>query len=223
MEPRPDLVEVGRAAWVFPLVAAMMGAVLSISHYVLVSCFPAALAAVLVVAIWVILTGGLHLDGWTDCWDALAASVSTERRYEILKDSRLGTFGAAALAGLLAVKVTALAGSDSPGMILFVAPIIGRGVMVMAGSRGRHHGEGMASLFLSGLDSTVVSRTTVMVAVAAILAGWTGVVALGVAYGGAAWFRRFAESRLSMVNGDVLGGMCELSEALVLIVGSLRW
>jgi len=81
----------------------------------------------------------------------------------------------------------------------------------------------MAALFLSGLDSTVVTRTAIMVAVAALLAGLAGLAALGVAYCGAMWFRRFAESRLTMVNGDVLGGMCELSEALVLIVGSFRW
>lgn len=60
-------------------------------------------------ACWVAVTGGLHLDGVADCGDGLPIEVSRERRLEIMKDSRLGTFGGTALFFNLAFKGAALA------------------------------------------------------------------------------------------------------------------
>lgn len=58
--------------------------------------------------VWVFITGGLHLDGVADCGDGLLVEAPPERRLEIMKDSRLGTFGGAALFFVLALKATAL-------------------------------------------------------------------------------------------------------------------
>jgi adenosylcobinamide-GDP ribazoletransferase len=223
LTPYPDMVEVGRSAWVFPLVGGLIGLVLVLLHAVLTTLLPSAPAAVLVVGAWVVLTGGLHLDGWTDCWDALAAPVSAERRFEIMKDSRLGTFGALGLILLLGVKTAAVPGSGSPLIALFLAPVIGRGTMVLAAHGSRHRGDGMAAAFISGLDGHTVKWAAVLGLGPALLAGWSGIVAAFGAYAGATWFRRFAESRLPSINGDVLGGMCEFSEAVFLVIACAAW
>ncbi len=60
-----------------------------------------------------------------------------------------------------------------------------------------------------------------MTLIAAFAAGWKGIVAAALALAGGFGFRRLADSRLQMVNGDVLGGVCELSEAVVLVVASI--
>ncbi len=55
-----------------------------------------------------------------------------------------------------------------------------------------------------------------------IFAGLSGIVAAAVACAGALWFRKFAESRLGSINGDVIGAICELSEALFLVIAILK-
>jgi len=217
LDPAADLRETGRSAWAFPIVGAFIGLLLVIAYSALSSHLPSSLLAILVIGLWVVLTGGLHIDGWTDCWDALAAAVTPERRFEILKDSRLGTFGAVALILLLVVKIAAVAQAEFPLMMLFLAPIIARGLMVVTVYGSDPRGAGMAAQFLSGVDRRVVRWVGILGLGPALLAGWMGICALVVAYLGAVCFRRFAEARLGIVNGDVIGAICELAEGLVLL------
>ncbi len=223
VDPAPSLLEVGQSAWAFPLVGAVIGAILTGAYVLLAGHLPPILCAVVVVALWAVITGGLHLDGWTDCWDALPASVTPERRLEILKDSRLGTFGALGLFLLLIVKVGALAQTDFRPFMLFLAPVASRAIMVLAVYRSPHRVEGMAALFLPGMNSRVVTWAAIIGLVLALIGGWHAIVAVGGAYVGALLFRRFAESRLSAINGDVIGAICELSEALVLLIACVSW
>jgi len=223
IRPIPALDEVGRSAWAFPIVGALLGVILLVAQSLIGDHFPAAVRALLIVIVWVVLTGGLHLDGWTDCWDSLAASVSRERRREILKDSRLGTFGALGLMLLLALKIAAIAGPDFQIGVLFVAPVVGRAMMVVASFGARHGGEGMAAAFLSGMDQRSVTWAWILALGIGLTAGVMGIVAVGCAYLGALAFRRFAESRLGTVNGDVIGAMCELTETIVLLVFCMKW
>lgn len=223
VRPMPELDEIGKSAWAFPVVGALIGVILVAAHMVLADLFPIAVSSILVVILWVVLTGGLHLDGWTDCWDSLGAAVSQERRREILKDSRLGTFGALGLMLLLALKIAAIARADFGVMILFVAPVVGRVMMVTASYGSRHANEGMAAIFLSGLDKESVGWVWLLGVILALTSGLTGLLAVGCAYLGALGFRSLAESRLGTVNGDVIGAMCELSETLVLLIFCVGW
>lgn len=222
LDPPPDMTEVGKRAWAFPIVGALLGSLLVLAQWILVAHFPSVIAAILTVGLWVFLTGGLHLDGWTDCWDALAAAVSPERRIEILKDSRLGTFGTLALILLVGLKVAAVCRPDFPLIMLFLAPVIGRGMMVAAARGSGYRGEGMGAQFFRALESKTTQWALVFGLVPALLGGWSGLAAAGMAYLGAVWFRRLAEHRLGIVNGDVLGAVCELSETIVLVMASFR-
>lgn len=223
VRPVPELPEVGKSAWAFPLVGALMGAILAATYWIVADHLPVAVSAIVIVSLWVVLTGGLHLDGWTDCWDAIAAAVPPERRRGILKDSRLGAFGALGLMLLLAAKTAAIARADLSVAILFVAPVVGRASLVTAVYGARHGNEGMAAQFLSGLDKRAVVWACALGVVLSLVAGLTGLVALGCAYLGAVGFRRLAESRLQTVNGDVIGAMCELGETIVLLIACVRW
>ncbi len=223
VDPAPELQEVGRSGWCFPLVGAIIGVLLVCIHWMLSGHLSVFLVAVLVTGSWIFLTGGLHLDGWTDCWDALAASVSPERRMQILKDSRLGTFGALGLILLLAAKTGSIAREDISIPVLFAAPVIGRGFMVFASYGSRHRGDGMAAMFLSGLDRDSARWALFFAIGAAVLCGWSGVVAAAIAYAAAVWFMRFAEARLPAINGDVIGAVCEFSETVFLLICSMKW
>jgi adenosylcobinamide-GDP ribazoletransferase len=181
------------------------------------------MSAVLIIGLWIFLTGGLHLDGWADCCDALPAAVPLEKRREILKDSRVGAFGVLGLLLLLALKVTVLAQPELPVEALFIAPMIGRSLIVICASRIPLDGEGMGSQFASGLSGQTIALAVILGLCPAVIAGVKGIVAAGTALVGALLFARMAERRLGMINGDVLGAVCELSETIALVACSVKW
>jgi adenosylcobinamide-GDP ribazoletransferase len=221
-EPPPEMAEIGRVAWAFPVVGLGVGTLLGTVWILSASHLPPALAAVVTVGLWIVLTGGLHLDGWTDCCDALPTALPPERRYAILKDPRVGTFGALGLLLLLAVKTAALTDPALPLIVVVLAPAVGRAVMVLVAYDARHGGEGMAAMFISGLDSRSLYWVALIGLAPVILMGWSGVAAAAGAYLGARWLRNLAESRLPTVNGDVIGATCELSETLFIFIASIR-
>ena len=98
----------GISAWL-PLVGLVVGGLAGGLTWTATLLFPPLVCGVIGCACWVVVTGGLHLDGVADCGDGLPIEVSRERRLEIMKDSRLGTFGGTALFFNLAFKGAALA------------------------------------------------------------------------------------------------------------------
>jgi adenosylcobinamide-GDP ribazoletransferase len=217
LDPYPSIPEIARSAWTFPLVGAAIGIILALCHAVFSLWFAAPVVALLVLAAWIIATGGLHLDGWSDCWDALACAVTPERRNQIMKDSRIGTFGALALFVLVGLKASAICFAG--GLVyLFAAPVVGRGIMVVASYGAPYRDEGIGSEFMPNLTGDSVKIAAGIALVAAAFAGASGLLGLIAAFAAAKWFRRFAENRLGTINGDVLGAICELSETIFLII-----
>ena len=90
-------VEPGRAAAWFPLVGAALGIAGAGIYLAVARALPSSLAALACVAFWTAVSGVLHEDGLADVADALRAGRSRERMLTILKDSRIGTFGAVAI------------------------------------------------------------------------------------------------------------------------------
>src|SRR5436309_1201627 len=98
----------GRAAGWFPVVGLGLGLVLVGVERVTSVLFPSLLAALLTVTAWKVLTGGLHLDGLADCLDGLVGR-DAEHRLSIMRDSRIGAFGAIGLILFLLLEIAAVA------------------------------------------------------------------------------------------------------------------
>ncbi len=100
----------------FPLVGALVGlfgaAVLALAS----AWWPPSVAVGLSMAATIWLTGGFHEDGWADTCDGLGGAVSREKALLIMKDSRLGTYGALGLILLLGLKATVLVELLTPGL-----------------------------------------------------------------------------------------------------------
>ena len=92
----------------FPVAGLLAGLVIAIPYLLFQSFLPAYILALLAVSLWVYITGGLHLDGWMDVADAVGSNASLERKYEIMKDSRVGSFAVLAVFFLLAWKTALL-------------------------------------------------------------------------------------------------------------------
>lgn len=211
--------DLGRAAAWFPLVGLFIGAALFGAHWLFAQLFPPLAASVLLVGMWVILTGGLHLDGLADCCDGLLASTSPERRLEILKDPRLGTFGGAGLALHLLLKfslVHALAVESLPWVLLF-APVLARWLILLVARQPMARPGGMGADFALGLTRRGYLAAAVL-PLALLALGWPRtLLAAAAAHLLALAVIRLARARLGGVTGDVMGLTVELGETAVLL------
>jgi len=211
-----------RAMAAFPFVGLVLGLALTVLRALLLPVAPLWLAGALLVAAWVVMTGALHLDGWADCCDALFAPVSRERRLEIIKDPRLGSFGGAGLVLLLLTKFAAVVSLPQASAALMLAPTLGRWAMVnVAAAFPLARPDGMAAHFRAGLSRRGVTWAAFIVALVCGAAGWGGLAAFIVAAVAALALGRWASLRLGGVTGDVYGAACELVECSVLVVACI--
>ncbi|MDY8091741.1 adenosylcobinamide-GDP ribazoletransferase [Paenibacillus polymyxa] len=102
----PDLLK--RSASYYPLVGVVIGIIVWGFAALASMVLPPLPCAILILVVWVWLTGGLHLDGWMDAADALFSYRSRERMLEIMKDSRVGAMGVIACVLLLMLKASLL-------------------------------------------------------------------------------------------------------------------
>lgn len=101
-------VMLNEASRYFGLVGVIIATLTSVAFYVFSAFLPLELALVITMASSVLLTGAFHEDGWADVWDGFGGGWSTQNKLDIMKDSRLGTYGAAALFFILMAKYQAL-------------------------------------------------------------------------------------------------------------------
>jgi len=208
----------------YPLVGLVLGVALTLAHGLFQAVLPPLVSAALVVATWAVLTGGLHLDGWADCCDALPATVTPERRLEILKDPRLGSFGVIGLVLLLMIKFAAVASLPRGGVALILAPTLGRWAIVnVAAIFPLARPDGMAARFRAGLARRELTWAALTAALVCGAAGWSGLTAFVAAAVAALVFGRWATSRLGGVTGDVYGAACELVECAALVLTCLHF
>lgn len=92
----------------FALVGVLIGTVSACAFYLCAMVMPVELALLIAMASSVLLTGAFHEDGWADVWDGFGGGWTLENKLNIMKDSRLGTYGAAALFFILMIKYQAL-------------------------------------------------------------------------------------------------------------------
>jgi adenosylcobinamide-GDP ribazoletransferase len=224
--PQPGAL--GRAARWFPLVGLCLGGMVAGAHWALLQLFPAPLAAALTVAVWALATGGLHLDGLADCCDGLPAATTPERRLEIMRDPRLGAFGAMGLALFLILKVAAVASLSTFDFLLAIvaATTTARWLIVLAARQPLARAGGLAVDFQSGLTraSVVLAALLPLALVLASLFGPTRLfLAIALAHVAAFAVIALARSRLGGVTGDVFGLVVEIAEMTVLLTFAARF
>ena len=212
--------EMGRSVAFYPFVGLILGGILLAVDSGLRFFLPAQLAAVLVVTAWLLLTRALHFDGFLDIFDGLFGGFTPERRLEIMKDSRVGSFGVAAGGLLLFAKISAISALlDRPAAFL-LAPVLARWVMVLAifaFPYAREKGLGRDMKDKTGWPQVLFASLCAL-AVAWLAAGWLGLFALALAAALAWLAARFMLGMIPGLTGDSYGMLCELIELCTLIV-----
>jgi len=213
--------DLGRSAAWFSAIGLCIGAILAAAHWLFNRFFPPLVGAALLVVLWAVLTGGLHLDGLADCCDGLLASTTPERRLEILKDSRIGSFGASGLILHLLLKFACLCVLPS-ALPLLLAPSVGRWLNLIVARQPPARPGGMGADFALGLTLRHLLLGSFVPLLLVVIGGWQAALAVACAVLAAVGIILLARARLGGVTGDVLGLTIELGELAVLLVYSVR-
>jgi cobalamin 5'-phosphate synthase/cobalamin synthase len=211
----------GYAVMFYPLVGFLLGFILYLFHFLLAPYLPLEHLSILLFALWVVLTGALHLDGFSDTVDALF--VPKERAAEVMKDPHVGAMGMGFSAVFLILKASALWHLEA----LWALPIIlmfSRFTAVLAIYFLPYIREnGMSTLAKQEFTLTQLLFSSLMVGLAALLFP-SGLLLLGTALVGLLLFTFWFKRRFGGFSGDLYGFMIEMSELLllhVLLIGAL--
>ena len=211
----------GKATRFFPIVGLILGAITAVVYRICIPIFPEEVTAGLTVLTMVVLTGGIHLDGFMDSMDGLFSGRDRERKLEIMKDSRIGAFGAVGLVSLFLVKYTVILSLPSEFLypLLILAPVVSRWAMVICIKFFPYlRKQGLGKLYsqYTGWNEFIIASVLVT-GITVLLAGLPGLVLL-VICGLFAWFMcRRVSRQLGGLTGDIYGAVNEITEVLVLL------
>lgn len=210
----------GHSAAFFPLVGALIGAIVWGTDCALALICPPSLQSLMVVALLTILSRGLHTDGLADSADGLFGGHDPERRLAIMKDSRIGTFGVLAVLGVVLFKVRALDVStgDMRTAALFLAPTVSRwAYVVMAYRAVPARPEGLGSLLVNSVFfREFVIATGVTLSVSILCGGIPGLLAMLLTLLWTLAMISYCTARLGGVTGDTFGAVGEVAETATL-------
>jgi adenosylcobinamide-GDP ribazoletransferase len=208
----------------FPIVGLFIGCLLSIFDHVALKFWPSPVTAVLDVVLLVIITAALHLDGLGDTADGILGHRSREKALVIMKDSRIGVMGLAAIVCALAVKWAGLMHFGDYRMLLLVlVPAYSRSAMIF-GIRfleyGRPDGGTGYDLFNKPLKLSAFQWLLIPITLSIFL-GWKGIwlnfifalLTMTIIF--------YYKKRMGCITGDMLGAMTEVIEALLFLFVSI--
>jgi adenosylcobinamide-GDP ribazoletransferase len=210
----------------FPVVGLVLGLALGALWWGAARLWPADVAAGIVVAGDLGLTGLLHVDGLADAADGLLAPMSRQRRLDAMSEPGVGAFGVAAVVAVLLLRWAALA-ALRPSVLLLAAVWCASRTWMAATATAVPYARGdggLATAFL-GPRSWLPDAAGLVAALALALVGRGAGGAVGVAAGSAtaAAVVALAWRRVGGFTGDVLGAAGVMGETVALVVAAARW
>jgi len=208
----------GAVAW-FPLIGTLLGFLLAMADALLALIFPPPARCALLVALWVLLTGALHLDGFLDSCDGLLGGWTPEKRLEIMHDERVGAYALAGGALLLLLKFSALLSLPERWEALLLAPTMSRWSMSLAITAFPYaRAEGLGKLMKDQTGWLQAAIATLLTLVTAWFVGrLVGLAMLGLAAITMGLIARFTLKRIPGLTGDIYGAINEIVELVVLL------
>ncbi len=208
-----------RASRYFALVGALIGGATGLAWLAAAALLPPLAAAFVALGAGFLVTGALHEDGLADCADGLFAASDPRRALEIMRDSRLGSYGALALivvVGTRAGALAALAPVDG-AVALELAGAIGRAAMVPATAFAPYaRADGLGRALAAGPGPVEIAAALATAAVAALAGGIAGGAAFLAGAAMAALTLRWLIRRIGGYTGDGLGAIAATAETAAL-------
>lgn len=217
----PTPAELSRAALYYPLVGLLIGALMIGTAAIFANQDPM-LLAVLLLGLWVMLTGALHLDGLADSADAwLGGQGNRKRTHEILKDPLVGTAGVVVVFIILLFKYISLYAllKQHNYIIVLLAPVLGRSfILLLFTSTDYVRKQGLASDVVSGLNGQAALMSLIAIL---LLSTWYSPLAVLIIILIFIALRKLMIHRLGGCTGDTAGATVEITEAFWLFGAAL--
>lgn len=216
--PTPE--QVGRSLLFYPLVGLLIGLLL-FAVQCLLGDSAVLLQAALLLALWVGISGGLHLDGLADSTDAWVGGFGDKQRtLDIMKDPRSGPIAVVVLVLLLLLKFSALVAllENGSGLLLVLVPWLARCLLPLLFLTTPYvRAGGLGQALAEHLPRRQLPWVLAINALAMLLFGWSALLALLVAGGVFIWLRTLMLKRLDGTTGDTAGALLEIAECAVLV------
>jgi adenosylcobinamide-GDP ribazoletransferase len=215
-----------RCVWAFPIVGLVVNAIGSFAYWLAYQVgVPPLMAAVCALAATITVTGGLHDDGLADTADGFGGGATSERKLEIMRDSRIGTYGTLVLVLSVMARVIAIASLVDPlhvAVAFVLAGMLGRGsilVLLLALRPVREDGMG-AAVGGASIGRTAAGLAAIAVACLVAVPRGQGLVMLGAALGVSLALTKLARGQIGGYTGDVLGAGEAIAECIALTVAA---
>lgn len=218
--------EFTKSQYYYPIVGLLLGGILWASSTLLLPLYPPLITGALLLILQLILTGGIHLDGFMDSMDGLLSARTPERMLEIMKDSRVGAFGAISAIALLLLKFSLLTelltlGSPKALLVLLFMPVLSRWIFLIgvhffpyARSNGLGKGFHEASKKTKGI---FFGQGTLLLLLTFWFLHWSGVIGFLASTLFILIFTSKSSRLLGGLTGDLYGASIELAELFFLL------
>jgi adenosylcobinamide-GDP ribazoletransferase len=205
----------------FPLIGLLLGLVLAgINSLFLKINFPELSINIILVVSLIVLTGGLHLDGLADTFDALFSRKNKQGMLEIMRDSRIGAMGVLSLISIVLLKIAFLS-SLSVSLkttALLLMCILSRWALVLCMFLFPYaRKEGKAKVFIQGMTLKILILST-LIALASTFAIYKikGLLVFVIIALNGYTISKFINNKIGGITGDILGAINELNEVIAL-------
>lgn len=214
-----------RAAWAWPLVGAVVGGLSAAAGALALWLgLPIGVAAAVALATSAMVTGGLHEDGLADTADGLFGGWTRERRLEIMKDSRIGSYGMLALMLVTLARWSAIAALMATGAHwagLIAAGALSRAPMaVLMATLPNARGTGLAHSVGAPPRMAVLAALTIALLIALMTTGSAGFGMAALAAATSLALALLARTKIGGQTGDILGASQQLADLAALSVAA---
>jgi adenosylcobinamide-GDP ribazoletransferase len=206
----------------FPIVGMLIG-IVPAEMVLLLGFLPNHVVGVLVLIISIIITGGIHLDGFADTCDGFCGQWTKEKILEIMRDSRIGTMGVVGIVCLLLLKFALIVSTPQNILwrLLIMMTVFARWSQVYAchiSHYAREEGKGKYFVGHSGKTS-LFAGSVFTVVLFLLLMGFEGIVLFVFSFACVLLFINYARKKIDGMTGDTIGATSEIAEITVLFFG----
>lgn len=168
----------------------------------------------------IFLTGGMHLDGLADIFDGFGAQTSRDRTLEIMKDSRVGSFGVIGLMLDMLLHVAAFTTLAKTPLMIILVPVLGKLTVVLLCYKGICGTKGLGALWIQNIKKGgVLINALIAVGVTlCMLPPFKALILLGSCFLVMSYAKHLFTQKLGGITGDCLGAMEQIGEWVVLIL-----
>lgn len=209
------------SVWFYPIIGLVMGGLLSLIYLGLlyVTDAPNLLSLLLVIS-YLLISGGLHLDGLADSFDGLFSGRDKARIFEIMSDSRIGSFGVIGLILYFITMFIALQYANWGIVLLF--PLIGKGsILVSAGISEYAKEKGMGKIIVDATTPAQLVFAVLLSFIIGALVNFKSILPIAITYLFVVIMTKAIHKKLSGITGDIMGMTVEVSQCLFLLLSAI--